>query len=166
MFSGCFFFPGQGQKRKAARKPYTHRRAFYPTLLEAIVALSVPMTARYRPHCAAITGALCCAVWANGEAPPNDLIPESFASTHGWLDHTILRVGGGMLTPLQACAHMRRVRGPEGGAFTAASNNNNDYDDGHQEDADEHGRQQWCNGSRRRATTRREHWPAHRAWDG
>lgn len=63
------------------------------------MALSLPMTAWYRPHCAAITGALCCAVWANGEPPPHNLVPESFASTHGWLDHTLHRVRGGLLAP-------------------------------------------------------------------
>ena len=78
--------------------PYRSRP--YPTLVQAMMTLSLPSSAaRIRPHCASVAGTLCCAVWSHGETPPKDLVPESFASSRGWLDRVIGRVRGGLLTP-------------------------------------------------------------------
>lgn len=86
-----------------------HREARYPTPVEAVVARSTAAAvAQVRPHCANVTGTLlmeCLLVSSTSDRPAaaastsSWLIPESFASTHGWIDDTMARLGLGLFAP-------------------------------------------------------------------
>ena len=70
----------------------------YPTMLEAMVARCLPTAAarRWRPHCANVVGTLLLHRWV-GEGETAFLVPESFASTWGWMDAMLRRARAGLL---------------------------------------------------------------------